>query len=164
MVNRQTLFLGLAALMSALTACATPTPPSVPPLTTEQVLAKTIKNVCYDAVSANVSAYQHIQGQQFSIAVAADQKYKSQPQDSLYRADFANAPILISIAPDEMRCDVIVVRGDHDQLKRAAEDVIAWYADHVPAGASDHLALIEYAPHKGYALKFTLLSGDEVKE
>lgn len=139
----------------------------LPTQTVEEVFARTIRDICYSAVEADMPPHAMAEAGPYSLNVAADPAYRTEPGDSLFSADYASAPVLVSVAPGKSRCDVIAVRGDYADLKAAAEAEIARFdAAEAARGRTDRdlLAAIDRSPQKGYAAKFTLLYGEAVYE
>lgn len=138
--------------------------PDIREMPPEEMFALAIDEICFGALKTGVAPAARLADAGFIEAGPTRESFHVTAADRFYAAEFASSPVLVGIVPATERCDVIAVRGDHDLLKSAAEDVIAGFEDYNVPGIADHLAVLDRAPQKGYALKFTLLYGSAVDE
>lgn len=158
-------------VLALLAACATPssTPsyraadePAPEVIAAEQMFATAIEEICFGALARGQLPQDRLAYVDYEELPDAAIRYRSTPQDRLYRARNVSSPVLVSIAPGIARCDVIALRGDRPALRQAAESVIDRYDPQESVGLADYLAAIDHSPN--YAVKFTLRSGDLVDD
>ncbi|GGD17324.1 hypothetical protein [Aquisalinus flavus] len=159
------------AVLALLAACATPssTPryravdePAPELVAAEDMFATAIEEICFGALARGQLPQDRLAFVDYEELPSAAARYRSTPDDRLYRARNVSSPVLVSVAPGIARCDVIAVKGDRPALRQAAENVLDRYDPQEREGLADYLAAIDHSPN--YAVKFTLRSGDLVDD
>jgi len=180
MVNREETVLSLPitsrivcgfSVLAVIAACSTPssTPryraadePAPDVIAAEEMFATAIEEICFEALARGQLPHDRLAYVDYEELPDAAVRFRSTPDDRLYRARNVSSPVLVSIAPGIARCDVIAVKGDRPVLRQAAENVLDRYDPLEREGLSDYLAAIDHSPN--YAVKFTLRSGDLVDD
>ncbi|NHK28445.1 hypothetical protein FF098_011060 [Parvularcula flava] len=159
------------SVLAVVAACATPssTPryraadePAPDVIAAEQMFATAIEEVCFEALARGQLPSERLAYVDYEELTDVAERYRSTPDDRLYRARNVSSPVLVSIASGIARCDVIALRGDRPALRKAAESVIDVYDPLEREGLADYLAAIDHSP--AYAVKFTLRSGNLVDD
>lgn len=128
--------------------------PPLPAVAPEEMFATAIDEICFEALARSQTPHQRIAYLDFIETDSAAEMFRSTPADTLFRARDVSSPVLVSLAPDEARCDVIAVRGNPADLRKAAEGSISRFDQRGLTGIADYLSAIDRSPR--YAMKFTL--------
>lgn len=155
---------GMAALAILAAACASPAgrpsqarlpdEPAPPVVPAARMFDTAITQVCFEALAQGKTPHQRLREADFVATDEAPDIFRGKPHDTLYRAQFASSPVLVSVAPGEARCEVIAVRGDPAELRLVAEEAISAFDKRGLTDIADYLSAIQRSPN--YSLKFIL--------
>ena len=136
----------------------------LPVVAAQDVFTKAVREVCFGALERNVSIALIAEEGGFERMTTDVSRFRTSPEEEFYSASFTSAPILISSLHDGEACSVTAVRGSYEELKGLSEIEIESFRSQYPDGeAPDHLAIVESDVQNRFILKFTLLSGDDLK-